>query len=235
MYYITISNGLLEGDHQKKMGSAVWQFMWCLDKLTSVDEEGIGKVLGGKPIRLSEIPGSERNTSRNLNKLDKLGYLKLIHTPYGISIRVMKAKKKFGKRVDKSGVPNRSAKYGVPNTKYGVPNKTLQLDTTVDLEPKVSIWNFEEKLQDMEKNPDSYMDIIATFIREKGIKCDNAKQLSNVISRYCRIAKKIEGAYTQKQFFTAVDKVKKINERLKQKGLEEVDYTLETIYKSLTK
>lgn len=131
MYYITVSNGLLEGEHQKKMGSAVWQFMWCLDKITSINEKGEGKVLGGKPIKLSELSGSsDRTNSRNLNKLARLGYIKLVHTPYGISIKVYKAKKIFQKRSDKSGVPKRSDKSGVPLVKSGVPNKIIQLDNT---------------------------------------------------------------------------------------------------------
>jgi len=119
------------------MGSSVWQFMWCIDKITQIDSKGEGRVLGGKPIKLSEISGaSERTNSRNLNKLESLGYLKLIHAPYGISIRVMKAKKVFQKsqnRVDKSGVPlsERSDISGVPLTKFGVPNKIIQYDKTI--------------------------------------------------------------------------------------------------------
>lgn len=117
------------------MGSSVWQFMWCLDKLTTIDEDGEGKVLGGKPINLSDIKGaSERTNSRNLNKLEKLGYIKLIHTPYGISIRVFKSKKVFQKqRSDNSGVPKRSDNSGVPLTKIGVPNKIIQLDNTTKI------------------------------------------------------------------------------------------------------
>ena len=42
MYFITVSNGLLEKGHKKQMGSAVWEFMWILDKITKIDEEGIG-------------------------------------------------------------------------------------------------------------------------------------------------------------------------------------------------
>jgi hypothetical protein len=146
MYYITISNGLLEGDHQEKMGSSVWQFMWCIDKVTSIDEDGIGKVLGGKPINLTDIHGcSERTNSRNLNKLEQLGYIKLIHTPYGISIRVNKAKKVFQKREDKNGVPKRSDNIGVPLTKFGVPNKIIQLDNTAKIESEQSSQELPQK------------------------------------------------------------------------------------------
>jgi hypothetical protein len=111
MFYIQVSNGLLKGDHRKMMGEAVWEFMWCIDKITKVDEDGTGWVLGGKPVKLRDLTGDmgvhATTSSRNLNKLQKFGYLGLIHTPYGIKISVIKAKKVFkknlGNAVEKAG------------------------------------------------------------------------------------------------------------------------------------
>jgi len=103
MFYIQVSNGLLRGAHRKTMGEAVWEFMWCIDKITRIDENGAGWVLGGKPINLKNITddmGVHATTaSRNLNKLQKTGYLGLVHTPYGIKISVNKAKKIFKKHL----------------------------------------------------------------------------------------------------------------------------------------
>lgn len=96
-------------------------------------------------------------------------------------------------------------------------------------------FSLEEKLLDMEKTENSYLDIIASFIREKPVSITNSRQLSAVISRYCRVAKKLSGAYTNKQIFDAVKKIKKDNEFRIKKGEQEVDYTLETLYKQLTK
>ena len=102
MFYIQISNGLLQGAHRKQMGEAVWEFMWCIDKITKVDEDGTGWVLGGKPIKLKDLTDSMQvhatTVSRNLNKLQKFGYLGLVRTPYGIRIKVNKAKKIFKKK-----------------------------------------------------------------------------------------------------------------------------------------
>ena len=103
------------------------------------------------------------------------------------------------------------------------------------VEPSSTEWILEDKLKEMEKIPNSYLDIIATFIREKQVKIENSKQLSNVIIRYCRIAKSLSGAYTNKQIFEAAEKVKKDNEYRKRRGQPEVDFTLETFYKQLTK
>ena len=87
----------------------------------------------------------------------------------------------------------------------------------------------------MEEIPNSYLDIIATFIREKPVKAENSRQLSEIISRYCRVAKRLSGAYTNEQIFDTVKKIKVDNELRQRRGQEEIDYTLETIYKYLTK
>ncbi|MEK6882892.1 MAG: hypothetical protein AABY22_24930 [Nanoarchaeota archaeon] len=109
-FFIEITNNLLDPKHRKKMGTAVWEFMWCLDKITRIDEEGKGWILGGKPINLKDIKDElgivEHNISKNLNKLKREGYLDLLRTPYGLVIKLWKAKKRFtdkGKRfTDKS-------------------------------------------------------------------------------------------------------------------------------------
>jgi hypothetical protein len=86
------------------MGAAVWEFMWCLDKITKIDDQGVGWILGGKPVNLKDIAGqfltSEVTTSRNLSKLAEEGYLTIIHAPYGLKIGVSKAKKRFNKDVN---------------------------------------------------------------------------------------------------------------------------------------
>ena len=62
----------------------------------------MGWVLGGKPIKLKDMADGveEMTISRNLDKLEAEGYIKKIRTPYGLSIRVMKAKKRFNKNVE---------------------------------------------------------------------------------------------------------------------------------------
>lgn len=95
-------------------------------------------------------------------------------------------------------------------------------------------WVLEEKLSDMEKVPNSALDIIATFIRSKGIVVENAKQLSVIIGRYMRAAQKISGAYTNEQIEDAIEEIERQNKRRATKG-DEVDWTIETILKMLTK
>ena len=103
-FYIEIKNDLLEPKHVKAMGQAIWVYMWCLDKMTSVDESGVGKILGGKPIKSEDIAKelgvSRRYISTHLIRLSKTGYLNTKRTPYGYSITVNKAKKRFSQKAE---------------------------------------------------------------------------------------------------------------------------------------
>lgn len=125
MFFITVSNGLLTQEHYERMGASVWQFMWCIDKITRVDSDGWGWVLGGKPINLDDIPFGHRiTTSRNLGALEKEGYIRLVHTPNGIIVKVAKAKKRFSTIV-KPGL----ARTLNPVSKNAKPNKTVSVDS----------------------------------------------------------------------------------------------------------
>lgn len=143
MFYISISNGLLDDNHYDRMGACVWQFMWCLDKVTRIDETGDGWVLGGKPIRLSEIPFGSKNThSRNLNELQRQGYVELIHAPYGIVIKVKKAKKRFTKNSE--APQKRNTKIDEPQPVFGEPNKIEAEDKTKNKDITAFIELFSE-------------------------------------------------------------------------------------------
>lgn len=102
-FYIEITNNLLESKHVKSMGSAVWEYMWLIDKMTSVSEDGVGKVLGGKPIKREEIREdigkALKNISQNLQKLEDGGYINMKRTSFGNIITVNKAKKRYNQNV----------------------------------------------------------------------------------------------------------------------------------------
>ena len=138
---IDIRNELLDPKHIEKMGVSLWLFMWCIDAMTSVNESGVGKVLGGAPIKYERIKNDlgipERTYNRWLSILKKEGYINTLRTPYGLVITVNKAKKAFGKRsainggrYATNGVSNRVATNGVSSDKSGGSNKTVQVDNT---------------------------------------------------------------------------------------------------------
>lgn len=147
-YYIQVKNGLLEDDHELRMGPAVWQYMWILDRVTKIDEDGTGWVLGGKPIQLDEIAKncSRDTVSRNLKRLQKEGYIGMTRTPYGLVISVMKAKKEFRRQSTKmsnlsdesesTNLPNPDAKMSNLSGKNVESNKTKTVDKYIKTVPK---------------------------------------------------------------------------------------------------
>lgn len=108
---IEIKNNLLEPKHVEAMGISVWLYMWLIDHLTSVDEKGVGKVLGGKPVKYEDIEkdlGISADTyTRWIDKLVEYPYIEAIRTPHGISYRVFKAYKNFGKSTSRV-IPHKS-------------------------------------------------------------------------------------------------------------------------------
>jgi len=80
------------------MSIALWEYVWCLDKIT-VEREGVGVVLGGAPIKAAKMAadlGSAARTVReNLQRLERQGYIRRRRTPFGCGIEVLNSLK-FG-------------------------------------------------------------------------------------------------------------------------------------------
>jgi hypothetical protein len=95
-YPFPVWSGLL--DHRAKMGPAVWEFLWCLDKITG-ETNGMGWVLGKQPVKASQIARdlheSRETACDNLTRLEQHGYIIRVRTPYGFQIGVPKSRK-FG-------------------------------------------------------------------------------------------------------------------------------------------
>lgn len=127
-YGIEIKNNLLEPKHVKAMGSSLWEYLWILDHITKVDDDGIGHVHGGAPIKLINLKAdlglTEANISRNLTKLVKEGYINTVRTPYGVKISVNKAHKRFANNVNKDLSKTTLENYGNDNS-----NKTVTIDS----------------------------------------------------------------------------------------------------------
>lgn len=105
------------------MGSSVWLFMWLLDKMTSINEDGIGKVLGGKPVVYSEVQEdlgiSERTYRRWTDTLRDEKYITTIQAPYGLIFSVNKAKKRYARNVQRSATNGKSyAESGTSNIRH---------------------------------------------------------------------------------------------------------------------
>jgi hypothetical protein len=96
-HVIPVWNGIF--DHRKRIGEAIWEFLWCLDRVT-VEIDGVGLVLGGTPVKLEmiagDLRGSDRETiRRHLKRLEVGKYIRTRRTPYGQVIEVLNSRK-FG-------------------------------------------------------------------------------------------------------------------------------------------
>jgi hypothetical protein len=97
-YPFPVWSGLLSRTHRQRIGIALWTFLWFVDRITS-DKEGWGLVLGGKPVKDSEIATSfglhKNSIHRDRETLLNGGYIQAVRTPYGFRYRVRKSRK-FG-------------------------------------------------------------------------------------------------------------------------------------------
>ncbi len=121
--------------------SCIWIYLWLLDKITKIDPvTGMGIVLGGKPIKVEDLAlfGDRKTVMKILARLESEGYIKTTRTPYGKVIRVTKAKKSFGWKVERyptSGTPEVPESVHLRATR-GTSNKTIQLDSNKDIPAK---------------------------------------------------------------------------------------------------
>jgi len=80
------------------MGDSIWEFLWCLDRITA-EHDGVGLVLGGSPVKLetiiADLKGDKETVRRHLKKLVDGKYIRMRRTPYGQVIEVLHSKK-FG-------------------------------------------------------------------------------------------------------------------------------------------
>jgi hypothetical protein len=82
-----------------RIKSALWEFIWFIDKITEEDENGVGWVLGGVPIKVRRIAmdldEDEKTVRDNLTRLAKGKYVIRRRTPYGFVVGVSNSRK-FG-------------------------------------------------------------------------------------------------------------------------------------------
>ncbi|MED4052955.1 DnaD domain protein [Niallia taxi] len=169
--YFPVHLGLLSPEHKQQIGSALWEFLWLIARTTkeSQDEDGEtwGIVLGGKPIKLSEISeqlgSSEHTVKKNITKLKKYGYIDSKRAPYGEIFKVKKSKK-FKKRQTENGLSDkeRQIKNGLSEqrdrpkmverqTKNGLCNKDIKDIKVIDIKQQQDIK--ENEVDVVENNP----------------------------------------------------------------------------------
>jgi hypothetical protein len=142
---IYVWNGILEPKHREKIGPALWEFLWCINRTTK-EPGGVGFVLGGKPVTYEEIAEEfgipKRTARRHILRLARNGYIILIRTPHGYSIRVPNSCKfpDKPKTAILSGQkwPLSLAKNGHSGDKNGHSKKSKKFEEVVDKEVEES-------------------------------------------------------------------------------------------------
>lgn len=99
-YPFPMYSGLLEPEHYKNIGNAIWLFLWCVSSTTSERQEGgtvWGIVLRNKPMKLSEIAErfgvNDKTVSRWLDSLEQHEYIRVTRAPRGLILSVRNSKK----------------------------------------------------------------------------------------------------------------------------------------------
>jgi hypothetical protein len=184
---IEIKNNLLEPKHVKKMGASVWLYMWLLDKMTSIDEDGIGKVLSGRAVIFEDtkedLAISRRTYQRWITMLGVNGYILTERQKNGQSILVKKAWKRFGRKTE--------AKPEAPK-----PPK----------EVKPFVW--AEYLEKMANDSRRHVNAIGHYFEEKGIRFDSEEKAQVAIRRHLRPAQQLS-KFSDDEIVKATDKAKK--------------------------
>lgn len=111
-FAVGLRNGILTSEHRERMGIAVWEFMWLIDKTTEEYEhhsgETRGLVLGGSVIQAERIAsdlGLSADAVRDhLTKLHLAGYITRERCTNGMRIEVRNSKKRR-ERTSPTSVP----------------------------------------------------------------------------------------------------------------------------------
>ena len=160
MYYISVSEGILDQKHYRKMllsreTTCLWIYLWLLNKITKIDEKtGLGTVLGGKPIKIKDLKmfGNRKTLMKIIKKLREENYIQTIRTPYGYSIFITKAKKIFNRKVNEREVPS----VGYPEVpsvgylrrrSYVVDNNSKTIKQIADLQITFLFFFYRERIR----------------------------------------------------------------------------------------
>lgn len=170
-YPFNTYSGLLTPEHYKKIGNAIWLFMWCISSTTSEKEkDGVvwGIVKGNKPHKLTELAEvfgvNEKTVRRWLTELEEQEYIRLTRAPYGMIISVKNSKRGFLKRVDKNVQSENRDRTEMSNHSERV-DKNVQSRT--------------------DKSVQSNKDIISTTITTT--KNNNADPVDAIAERFCEL------------------------------------------------
>ena len=117
-------------EHRHRLGGAIWEFMWLLDRTASEIEveagERVGIVLGGHPVPAhviaKDLQCSHDLVSLNLSRLIAGGYIDRQPHPRlsAYSYRVRNSKKWMNRPVEDSRRPSKILEGGIEDPRRGI-------------------------------------------------------------------------------------------------------------------
>ncbi|MBO2942782.1 hypothetical protein JJQ72_02125 [Paenibacillus sp. F411] len=180
-YPFPMYSGLLEPEHYKKIGSAIWLFLWCVSSTTAEIEEGgtvWGIVLGNKPLKLSEISGrygvNDKTVSRWLDTLEEHHYIRVTRAPRGLILTVKNSKKWSDKNV-------RSPRS----------DKTKLSDHSISEQTKMSDQSRSEQTN-MSDLKDIIKDLTATTTEDNEHEEPHSGGMIEILNAYCKLHHKFD-------------------------------------------
>ncbi len=220
-YPFPMYSGLLEPEHYKRIGTAIWLFAWCISSTTKeVEEDGTvwGVVLGNKPLKLSYIAKrfgvNNKTVSRWLDTLEEHQYIKVTRASRGLILSVRNSKKWADKNVrsvesDKTKLSDHNQNEQTEMSDHGIGDKTDMSYHSNSDQTKMSdqLGSEQTNLSDHEQKSASdrtemsdLKDIITTTITtttgrdcfEKENADPQADGMIAILNAYCRLHGKLD-------------------------------------------
>lgn len=95
-YPVPVWSGLISAKHRRRMGIALWLFLWCLDRIT-LEKDGWGIVFRGAPVKdevIAKQLGVHANTVRaDRERLVQHKYITARRTSFGFVYQVRNSRK----------------------------------------------------------------------------------------------------------------------------------------------
>jgi hypothetical protein len=114
-FYIGARGGLVDEQHYRRMGDAIWLFLWLVLRQTQTNSEGEGVVYYGNPITYEAVERDtgfpERTLRRWLGTLRQEKYIRTAASSRGLSVWILNAKKRnkveaWSAKCGRGGRPN---------------------------------------------------------------------------------------------------------------------------------
>lgn len=199
-YPFPIYSGLLEPEHYKRIGSAIWLFLWCVSSTTAEkDEEGTvwGIVLGNKPMKLSEISErfgvNDKTVSRWLDTLENHQYIRVTRAPRGLILWVRNSKKRTDKNVRSPGSEQTEMSDHIDGDKTKMSDHK-QTDQTKMSDQTSFSSSDRTNMSDLKDIKDLITTTSTTgeWHEEDGNENPQADGMIAILNAYCRLNKKLD-------------------------------------------